>query len=233
MSTNQKPAIRTPLQNWHMEHGAHLVARNGWQLTAHYGSPQSELAAAREGIGLADTSTCAKLRLDGHGARGFASKFVPAGSFSRPGEVAIIDCDSPVVGCRLTNRSVLLTGAESAPTSLLERFKALPETVATDLTMALAAFTLVGPRCQELLGRLTSLDLSIASLPAGKCAETSLAGVHALLVRPPRSTFIETQLFVAADVAEYLWEKLLRVGHEFGIVPLGIENLVTIRSQNV
>src|SRR5262249_25439278 len=90
MSTNQKPAIRTPLQNWHMEHGAHLVARNGWKLPAHYGSPQSELAAAREGIGLADISACAKLRLDGNGVRGFASEFVPA-SLSKPGEVAIID----------------------------------------------------------------------------------------------------------------------------------------------
>jgi glycine cleavage system aminomethyltransferase T len=233
MSTDQKPAIRTPLQNWHMEHGAYLVAQNGWQLPAHYGSPQSELAAAREGIGLADISACAKLQLDGQGVRGFASEVVPAGSLSKPGDAAILDCDGPVVACRLTDRSLLLTGAETAPTSLLERFMSLPETVATDLTMALAAFTLVGPSCETLLRRLTALDLSIASLPAGKCAESSLAGVHALLVRPPRSTFIETQLFVAADVAEYLWEKLLHVGREFGIVPLGIENLVTIRSQTV
>src|SRR5262249_3209798 len=160
----QKPAIRTPLQNWHMEHGAHLVARNGWKLPAHYGSPQSELAAAREGIGLADISACAKLRLDGNGVRGFASEFVPA-SLSKPGLVAIMDCDGPVVACRLTDRSFLLTGAETSPTSLLERFKWLPETVATDLTMALAAFTLVGLRCEELLRRLTALDLSIASLP--------------------------------------------------------------------
>jgi glycine cleavage system aminomethyltransferase T len=233
MSTNQKPAIRTPLQNWHMEHEAHLVAQNGWQWPAHFGSLQLELAAAREGIGLADISACAKLRLDGQGVRGFASEFVPAGSLSKPGDAAIIDCDGPVVACRLTDRGVLLTVAETAPTSLLERFKSVPETVATNLTMALAAFTLVGPPCEALLRRLTDLDLSTASLPAGKCAETSLAGVHALLVRPPRSTLIETQLYVAADIAEYLWEKLLRVGHEFGIVPLGIENLVTIRSQNV
>jgi len=200
-------------------------------LPAHYGSPQSELVAAREGIGLADISACAKLRLDGQGVQGFASEVVPSGSLSKPGDAAIIDCEGPVVACRLTDRSVLLTDAETAPTSLLERFKSVPETASTDLTMALAAFTLVGSRCEALLRRLTALDMSIVSLPAGKCAETSLAGVHALLVRPPRSKLIETQLFVAADIAEYLWEKLLHVGREFGIVPLGIETLDTIRSQ--
>jgi len=233
MSTNQKPAIRTPLQNWHMEHGAHLLARFGWQLPAHYGSLQSELAAARDGIGLADISACAKLRLDGQGVRGFASKFVPAGSLSKPGEVANVDCNGPALASCLTERTLFLTASETAPTSLLERFKSLPETVATDLTMALAAFILVGPRSEALLRRLTALDLSIVSLPAGKCAETSIAGVHALLVRPPRSTLIETQLFVSADLAEYVWETLLHNGGEFGIVPLGFQGLDTIGSQVV
>src|SRR5262249_60351049 len=95
MSTNQKPAIRTPLQNWHMEHGAHLLARNGWHLPAHYGSPQSELVAAREGIGLADISACAKPRLDGQGVQGFASEAVPSGSLSKPGDAAISHCEAP------------------------------------------------------------------------------------------------------------------------------------------
>jgi len=229
MTPNSGHAIRNPLHNWHLEHGAHFVDRTGRRLLAHYGNVQSEVAAIATGIGLADISSCSKLRLDGPGVGRFASQLAPDGALTKPGDVATLDCNGPAIACRLTDRTLFLTTSEANPTLLAERFSSLPETVATDLTMAMAGFILVGPRCEDLLGRVTALDLSTASVPPGRCSETSVAGVHALLVRPPRSTIIETRVYVPPDVAEYLWDKLLHAGRDFGITAVGLESLGQIR----
>jgi aminomethyltransferase len=91
-----------------------------------------------------------------------------------------------------------------------------------DVTTAYAGVDLTGPRSEDLLRRVTALDVSHA-LPVGSCAETNLAGVHALLVRAAELAVPSVRIYVAWDVAEYLWERLLDAGRACGVVPIGIE----------
>jgi glycine cleavage system aminomethyltransferase T len=112
------------------------------------------------------------------------------------------------------------TGVALADISALE-----PENVG----QGLAGLWLLGPRTDEVLRQLTSLDLA-ASLPRGARAETGLAGVHGLLVRTNTVPVENVQLHVAWDLGEYVWESLLHAGHRAGIVPLGLDALGDIRS---
>ena len=53
------------------------------------------------------------------------------------------------------------------------------------------------------------------------CAETTLAGVEALLVRTEGLAVPSLRLYVAWDMAEFVWERLLETGRRDQITPLG------------
>jgi glycine cleavage system aminomethyltransferase T len=92
-----------------------------------------------------------------------------------------------------------------------------------DSTSEYAGFSLVGPRVDDLLRGLTPLDITAAGLPMNSCAETGLAGVHALLVRAPELAVPSVRIYVGWDLGEYVWQELLEVGGQYGIHPLGID----------
>jgi len=57
------------------------------------------------------------------------------------------------------------------------------------------------------------------------CAATGLAGVPAILVRPPTSAISSMRILVGWDVAEYVWEEIFRAGQPWTISPLGVDAL--------
>ena len=100
----------------------------------------------------------------------------------------------------------------------------------TDATAAYAGFWLVGPRTEDVLRRLTSLDVSSANFRVGCCVETALAGVHGLLVRTAELALPAARVYIAWDLAEYVWEAVLHAGQQLGIVPLGLDPLHSLRA---
>jgi glycine cleavage system aminomethyltransferase T len=213
------------LHPWHAAHGARFVERGGWALAADYGSVAKEVAAARDGVGLADVSAFAKTSLLGAGVPGLAAELLGVGAVSRPRAVAALDATVPVLACRLALDQLLLLSSETVD-RLAERLGSLmagKAVVRSDVTAAYAGFALVGPIVEDVLRRLTGFDVSPAGLPLATCAETSLAGVHTLLVRPPATPLPSLRVYVGWDVAEYLWERLLQAGESAGITPLGLE----------
>jgi glycine cleavage system aminomethyltransferase T len=91
-----------------------------------------------------------------------------------------------------------------------------------------ARLWVMGPHWDAFLRRLTQLDVRAASFPTGARAETALAGVEALLVRSPELSVPSVHVEVCWDVAEYVWERMLEDGRDFGITPLGAEALVLL-----
>jgi glycine cleavage system aminomethyltransferase T len=96
-----------------------------------------------------------------------------------------------------------------------------------DATAARAGLWLLGPRWEELLCRLTQLDLRL-SIPANARVETALAGVEAMLVRSTELAVPSVRVHVAWDVAESVWERMLEAGRDLGITPVGLEALVLL-----
>jgi heterotetrameric sarcosine oxidase gamma subunit len=158
------------------------------------------------------------------GLEEFVAGLVGDGSAEKPGGVSAISGDTPSLVCRLTKRTLLVLA--STIRGVGSAVGSSPN--ARDLTMALVGLHLVGPRVESLLRRLTAFDVSPTSLPPGACAETKLAEVHALLVRPSRSPLPEFLIYIAADVGEYVWETLLETGRDLGIAPIGLESLAEL-----
>jgi aminomethyltransferase len=63
-------ALRTPLHDWHLAHGATLVEFAGWDMPIRYGSITDEHHAVRTAAGLFDVSHMGRLSFSGAGAAG-------------------------------------------------------------------------------------------------------------------------------------------------------------------
>jgi sarcosine oxidase subunit alpha len=221
---------RTPLHHWHTAHGARFAERDGWQVVAAYSSWEPEAAAARAGLGLADVSAFAKVSLRGAGVPSLTQALAPDCAALRPRGVASLS-DGSTLACRLTDDHLLLLASATTATALNEQLDALPQgraVVRTDVTSAHAAFEVVGPRLDDLLRRLTALDVRPAAFPLNSCAETALAGVEALLVRPAGRSLPALRVLVAWDLGEYVWERMTDAGADVPITPVGLEALASL-----
>jgi glycine cleavage system aminomethyltransferase T len=231
MIPSSRPVARTPLHSWNERQGARFIVRDGWQLAAVYSSVERELAAARAGAGLVDISAFAKIGLHGKGVEALARALIGEAA-PGPGRVVTIRPGDPVLVCRLTEDSVLLwtaaTDAAALETHLLSLSSNLP-VVQVNATSAQAGFCLVGPRIEEILRRLTAMRVGSEAFRTGSCAETSVAGVAALLVACGDPSLPALRISVAWDLGEYVWERLLDAGRDCGLVPLGMDALQSLR----
>lgn len=227
------PQARTPLHHWHAAHGARFADWDGWQVVAAYSDPEREAAAARTGLGLADISASAKISLRGPGVSSLVSSLVPDSAAIHPRGVACVPGE-PALACRLTEDHLLLLATTPTAASLEQRVAGLrwgPSVVPVDTTSAYAGFVLVGQRPVEVLRRLTHLDVRPDSFPVNSCAETAFAGVEALLVRAGDFSLPALRIYVAWDLGEHVWERLLEAGRGESITPVGLEALRLLRRE--
>src|SRR5262245_18368172 len=178
-----KPLSRTPLYHWHSKRQARLVDLGGWQVPASFGGVDEEVDAARAAAGIADLSAFAKLALRGPQVASLARE----GRADQVRGVSTFWADAPILACRLTPHHLLLLAGNTSLTSLEQRKRELTQSadiVSTDETSAYAGFGLVGSRIEELLRHVTAFDMD--TLVDESCAETRVAGVHAVLVRLAR-----------------------------------------------
>jgi sarcosine oxidase subunit alpha len=219
-STTPFAVHRSPLHHWHVARGARFAECDGWQVPLAYADPRDEVGAARSGVGLADVSPFAKLSLRGPGVPALAAAL---GNLA-PRRVL------PVAGglaCRLSEQCLYLLASSTSKASLAQRIASPAEIEQIDVTSAYAGFVVIGQNVEPLIRRLTAFDVSISAFPDGACAETELAGVRALLVRPARAV-PEIAVYVAWDVGEYVWESILHAGRDLGIVPVGWEAMISL-----
>jgi glycine cleavage system aminomethyltransferase T len=231
MLPSAAPTARTPPHAWHAAHGARFADRDGWQVPASYSNADEETAAARTGLAVADVSAFAKISLLGPGVDPAAHHLLGAGRATRPCTSAPLHLCGPGLACRLTEDHLLLLPSATTAAPLRDALALLyhdQRMIQTDVTSAYSGFWLVGPHSDGLLRCLTSFDVASPALSLGACAETSLAGVHALLVRSPELSVPSLRIYVSWDLGEYVWESLLEAGRTLNIGPLGLDGLASL-----
>lgn len=100
---------------------------------------------------------------------------------------------------------------------------------ATDITSVYASFRLAGPRSRDVLGKLTSLNVSGAELPNLSCAQTSVAHTHTIVLHEDIGSISAFHLLMSRDYAESVWEAIIHAGHEFHLCSVGLEALKSLQ----
>ena len=224
-----RPVGLSPLHSRHVELGAEMELVDGWQRPVRYAASDEELAAVRSGVGVCDVSPMGKLALLGDGLDAPLSAVLPNSAPPEVGWVAPVDDETFVA--RLARDEALVTTAASRPLRLSETLTAGAAGCAhvVDVTSALAAVRVAGPRAPDLLAALTELDLARDAFGDGSCAQSRFAEIHGTLARLDASGLPAYTLFFGREYGDYMWESIMEAGERYGLVPFGIEALGRLR----
>jgi glycine cleavage system aminomethyltransferase T len=91
-----------------------------------------------------------------------------------------------------------------------------------DLTSAWTTLGLWGPRARDILGSLTSADLSIEDFPFAHCRWIEAAELPVLASRISYVGDLGWELYVPIEQGARLWDLVWEAGRPHGLVPAGI-----------
>lgn len=216
------PVRVTAMYRAQLARGARFKADGSWKVADVYTSTDDEVRGARAGVGLGDASASGKLAVRGEAIEPLLAKLT--GLAAPPGRVVRVAIDGALVllGRVAPDEILVLTAAADAE-AVADLVGTACESVgcahATDLTSALAAMDLVGPRGPELLARLLPLDLSTVAPLA--LVQGELSRVRATLIRLDHPRLPAYRLLVAHEYGEFVWHLLTEAGRDLGLVPVG------------
>ena len=192
-----------------------MIEHHGWQVPACFSNSEDEAARVRESVGVADVSWMLKFDLKGYGLKSPLALGEGAFSWALGPLHALVTCDPS------SRREVMdrFQGLQTAGADL-----SLPPPIyVTEVTSAYAQFLLAGPRCRQVLGKLTSLNLSETSLRNLDCGQSNVAHVHAIILRHDLDEIPAYELLVSREYGESVWDSVLHAGDEFHLAPFGLQ----------
>ncbi|MBI3455433.1 MAG: (2Fe-2S)-binding protein [Candidatus Rokubacteria bacterium] len=231
-----EPVKLTPIHDRHVARGATLMDMGVWKRPLVYTTVEEECRAVHEAVALIDVSTLGKLDVTGADAAAFLDWLHP-NRFSdlKPGRVRYrILCDD--AGIILDDGTVARLGDEHfLVTTTTGGVDAIEQWCTwwlagtgkcahvANVTGALGAINVAGPRARDLLAPIADLDLSPAAFPYLAAREGRVAGVPSVLLRIGFVGELGYEVHFPADYGEYLWDTLLETGAPLGVRPFGVE----------
>jgi len=228
---------RSPVHDRVAAAGAVFGELAGWERATHYavgedpdGGPSfgrppffdawaGEHRAVREDVALFDISSFGKISVQGRDALALLQRLSAADVDVEPGEVVYTQwlndrggIEADVTVTRVADAEFLVLTAAATlgrDASRLRRHSGEAFVTVTDVSAAMAMFSLMGTRSLELLQPLTDADLSDHAFPfrASRTIDLGLA-----MVRATRITYVGElgwELLVPADVAVHVYDTLL------------------------
>ena len=188
-----EPRKRTSIHHRHEELGATIMWTGAWRRPHSYGDPDAEVRAVHEALGVIDVSTLGKILVEGPDAAAFLERLYPnrfadlkvgrirygvlatdAGRIMDDGTVARLADDEFYV-------TTTSTGADGV-SQWFEWWNAVwrLDVEFVNLTGALAAINVAGPRARELMARVSPLDVSAEAFAYLDAKHAHVAGVPCL-----------------------------------------------------
>ncbi len=222
---------RTPLGDFHEQHGARLVDFAGWEMPVQYRSILEEHKAVRQAAGLFDVSHMGEVDIRGAEAKEFLDHLV-TNDVSKlfPGRVLYSPMcydhggvvDDLLVYMRAPGDYFLCINAGNIQKDL-EWIRAQAEAydvTVTDRSDDYALLAIQGPRAAAIVQAITGAKLD--GIKYYHFGEGTVAGVHCLISRTGYTGEDGFELYHAKGDAPALAEALLRAGEPEGLVLAGL-----------
>ena len=196
------------------------------------------------GAGLIDVSTLGKLLVSGPEAGAFLDRLYPNRmSTLKPGRVryGVLTSDAGRIMddgtvSRLDDETFYVTTTSSGAGAVEQWFSWWladwrMDVTLSDVTQALSAVNLAGPKAREILSTLTDADCSPEAFTYLDAHQAKVAGVPCLLLRIGFVGELGYEIHFPAAYGEDLWDALLRAGEPEDIRPFGLEPQRILRLQ--
>ena len=220
----------------HVAAGAEFMWAGDWRRPHHYTSPEHEVDAVRNRVGLIDVSSLGKFRVKGPQSVELLERLYPC-RFSdlavgriRYGamlndEGVILD-DGAVV--RLEDDEFFVT-VTTGNTAALERWITWwnadwqLDVRVLNVTGAFGAVNLAGPRARSVIAALTDADVSGEAMPYMSGTRVEVAGVPSLVLRIGFVGEMGYEIHFPSAYGAHIWDAIMEVGETGGIAAFGLE----------
>ncbi|HUC54466.1 MAG TPA: glycine cleavage system aminomethyltransferase GcvT [Candidatus Cybelea sp.] len=251
-ATPHKSALRkTPLNALHRRLGAKMVDFGGWDMPVEYPSSGGLIAehqAVRGSVGVFDVSHMGDIRIHNGGKPGGALAAVQHISMNDASKLAIGQAHysamlypegtfvDDVIVHRLGEDDYLLVinaGTREKDISWVRENTKSFDCAVEELSDAYTQLAIQGPRAIEVMKKLT--DANLQGIKNYWFTHGTVCGLkNTLIARTGYTGEDGFEIYVPSDVAtsEMLWNKVIRAGHEFGIVPCGLGCRNTLRLES-
>ncbi len=236
--------MRTPLTDWHREHGGRMVPFAGFEMPVQYEGVQVEHEAVREGVGLFDITHMGEIYVSGAGAEAWLDSMTTNRVVGlAPGKVlytAMCGTDGGVLDDMLiyhladTQWLVVCNAAnhEKIAGWLVERVAEATDVLLDDASDRVAMIAVQGPSSPDLMQRLEALADTLdifADLDFYSAYDLDRPGGQWLVSRTGYTGERGYELYIPWDDALPLWEELLAQGADLGVKPIGLAARDTLR----
>ncbi len=227
---------QTFLHDKHVALGARMVDFAGWDMPVQYTSIIDEHKTVREAVGLFDVSHMGEVIVYGEDALPYLNKLVPQ-------DVTKL-VDSKAVYCQLTNKQggiiddliiykledkkyLIIANASRIDEDLnwMVRNKCGFDVSIVNESHNYSLLAVQGPKACELIKSLGVNDLP----PFFSIKRGELFNINLWISRTGYTGEDGVEIMVRNEFSEYLWDKLLDAGKEFGIKPIGLGARDTLR----
>ena len=226
----------TFLHDKHVQLGAKMVDFAGWDMPVQYSSIIDEHKTVREAVGLFDVSHMGEVIVYGEDALPYLNKLVPQ-------DVTKL-VDSKAVYCQLTNKQggiiddliiykledkkyLIIANASRIDEDLnwMVRNKCGFDVSIVNESHNYSLLAVQGPKACELIKKLGVNELP----PFFSIKRGELFNINLWISRTGYTGEDGVEIMVRNEFSEYLWDKLLEAGKEFGIKPIGLGARDTLR----
>ena len=227
---------QTFLHDKHVALGARMVDFAGWDMPVQYTSIIDEHKTVREAVGLFDVSHMVEVIVYGEDALPYLNKLVPQ-------DVTKL-VDSKAVYCQLTNKQggiiddliiykledkkyLIIANASRIDEDLnwMVRNKCGFDVSIVNESHNYSLLAVQGPKACELIKSLGVNELP----PFFSIKRGELFNINLWISRTGYTGEDGVEIMVRNEFSEYLWDKLLEAGKEFGIKPIGLGARDTLR----
>jgi len=101
----------------------------------------------------------------------------------------------------------------------------------TDVTSGYAQVNIQGPRSRELLASVTTVDMSNKSFPYRAAREIDIGFARVLCIRITYLGELGYELYVPAEQAVHVYDRLVEAGHAVGLRHAGLKALSSLRME--
>ena len=254
-------AKRSPVHDRLAARGAYFKDVSGWEGPDWYAPPgvkpeverlswgrqnwfpywEAEHKATREGVILMDMSFMSKFRVEGRDA-GRLLNFISANDVDgAPGVITYtqwlneggkIEADLTVT--KLDDERYWVVATDTAHRhveTLMRRHMADAHAFVTDVTSGYAQINIQGPRSRELVQSVTTADLSNEAFPFRAAREIDMGYARAMCVRITYLGELGYELYIPAEQASYVYDRLTTAGESVGLRHAGLKALNSLRME--
>ncbi len=254
-------AKRSPIHDRLAAQGAHFKDVSGWEAADWFAGPgiaadagaltwrrpafwaqwRTEHEAARNGVILMDMSFMSKFRVQGRDAGVVLDQLSTNAVDDAPGtitytqwlnEAGTLEADLTVT--KLTHDSFLVVATDTAHRHVetrLRRHIGDRHAFVTDVTSAYALLNLQGPKSRDVLQLLTSTDVSNEAFPFRAARDIDIGFARALCVRITYLGELGYELYIPAEQAVHVHDRIVDAGATHGLLHAGLKALSSLRME--